>query len=119
MILDPLPCEEEFPLVDSSGDGVFAAMAEFGLDPSAWLSSGPATVVTFDAARLPAAGAVAGIHRQHSERFGRPEDAWLRELRAVEARPSRRRAAAEPDTAARGVDLAVPRSSYCDDAGTE
>ncbi|GAA1501341.1 hypothetical protein GCM10009827_010320 [Dactylosporangium maewongense] len=87
---EPLPCEEEFPLVDSSGDGVFAAMAEFGLDPSAWLSSGPATVVAFDATRLPAGGHVAEIRREHTERHGRPDGEWLHELVAVEAKQSRR-----------------------------
>lgn len=88
---DPLPSEEEFPLVDISGDGVFAAMAAFGLDPSAWLDSGPATVVTFDATRFPDDGAVVAIRRQHSEQYGRPDDEWLSEITAVEAKPSRRR----------------------------
>jgi hypothetical protein len=92
---EPLPSEEEFPLVDISGDGVFAAMAVFGLDPSAWLDSGPATVVRFDATRFPEDGAVDAIRRQHSERYERPEDEWLSEVTAVEAKPSRRRNAAE------------------------
>ncbi|MFI5911346.1 hypothetical protein [Dactylosporangium sp. NPDC051541] len=92
---DPLASEDEFPLVDSSGDGVFAAMATFGLDPSAWLDSGPATVVTFDATRFPHNGAVDAIRRRHFEQYGRPEDAWLHEIVAVEASPSRRPNAAE------------------------
>jgi hypothetical protein len=92
---EPLPSEDEFPLVDSSGDGVFAAMAAFGLDPSAWLDSGPATVVTFDATRFPDAGAVDAIYRRHFEQYGRPEDAWLSEITAVQASPSRRGNAAE------------------------
>jgi hypothetical protein len=87
---DPLPSEEEFPLVDITGDGVFAAMAVYGLDPSAWLNSGPATVVTFDATRFPDDGAVAAIIREHSERFGRPEGEWINEIVAVEAKTSRR-----------------------------
>jgi hypothetical protein len=31
------------PTEDITGRGVFAAMAAFGLDPSGWLESGPAT----------------------------------------------------------------------------
>jgi hypothetical protein len=92
---EPLPSEEEFPLDDISGDGVFAAMAAFGLDPSAWLDSGPATVVTFDASRFPDDGAVAAILRQHTAQYGRPEDEWLGEIIAVEAKPSRRRTVAD------------------------
>jgi hypothetical protein len=33
-IVDPLPSEDERPLADISGEGVFAAMAALGLDPS-------------------------------------------------------------------------------------
>jgi hypothetical protein len=92
---DPLPGEEEFPLVDISGDGMFAAMAVFGLDPSAWLSSGPATVVTFDATQFPEDGAVAAIRREHYEQHQRPEDEWLSDIAVVEAKPSRRGNAVE------------------------
>jgi len=87
---EPLPSEEEFPLVDITGDGVFAAMAAFGLDPSAWLKSGPATVVTFDGTRFPESGGVGAIRREHYERHKRPENEWLSEITAVEAEPSRR-----------------------------
>ncbi|GAA4442454.1 hypothetical protein [Phytohabitans houttuyneae] len=40
---EPLPSEGEHPIEDNRGAGIFAAMASFGLDPSAWLSSGPAS----------------------------------------------------------------------------
>jgi hypothetical protein len=89
---EPLDSEEEFPLEDLTGGGVFAAMAEFGLDPTAWLDSGPARVVTFDAARFPDDGAVADIRRQHAEHHQRAKDAWLNEIVAVVSEPSRRTA---------------------------
>lgn len=87
---EPLPSEQEFPLVDTTGDGVFAALAEFGLDPSAWLKSGPARVVTFDATRFPEPGGVEAIRREHYERHKRPDDEWLGEITVVDAKPSRR-----------------------------
>jgi hypothetical protein len=87
---DPLPSEEEFPLEDITGDGVFAAMAHFGLDPTAWLRSGPATVVAFDASKFPDKGPTEAIRREHYEQHKRPDDEWLGEVTAVEAPPSRR-----------------------------
>lgn len=92
---DPLPCEEEFPLVDISGDGVFAAMAWFGLDPSAWLESGPATVVEYDDTRHPEHGPIHAIRLKHYEQHKRPENEWLNEIVAVEGEPSRRRSSPE------------------------
>jgi hypothetical protein len=94
---EPLPSEEEFPLEDITGDGVFAALAVFGLDPSVWLDSGPATVVSFDATRFPEGGSVAAIRREHHERYGRSSDEWLSEITVVESAPSRRTAAPDGD----------------------
>lgn len=87
---EPLPSEDEYPLVDISGDGVFAAMAEFGLDPSLWLESGPATIVRFDSSRFPEDGSIDAIRREHFERYKRPDDEWLSEITAVAAKPRRR-----------------------------
>jgi hypothetical protein len=84
---DPLSSEDEYPLVDISGDGVFAALALFGLDPCPWLASGPATIVRFDAARFPERGSIAAIRREHIERYKRPEDEWLSEVTAVAVEP--------------------------------
>jgi hypothetical protein len=96
---DPLPSEDEFPLEDITGDGVFAALAVFGLDPSVWLDSGPATVVSFDATRLPESGSVTAIRREHHERYGRPSGEWLGEITVVESQPSRRNASPDGDGA--------------------
>ncbi|MFC6016037.1 hypothetical protein ACFP2T_07505 [Plantactinospora solaniradicis] len=80
---DPLPSEEECPLVDISGQGVFAALALFGLDPSPWLASGPATIVRYDAARFPADGPIAAVVAEHAKQHSRPEGEWLREITVV------------------------------------
>jgi hypothetical protein len=87
---DPLPSEEEHPLVDITGGGVFAAMAAFGLDPSPWLESGPATVVRYDYERPAESGPIDAIRREHYERHQRPEGEWLNEITVVarEAPPS-------------------------------
>lgn len=77
---EPLASEEEFPVVDRSGAGVFAALAVFGLDPLVWLDSGPATVLAYDATRFPAGGPVADLERRHHERHGRPAGEWLSEI---------------------------------------
>jgi hypothetical protein len=84
---EPLPSEETFPLVDISGDGVFAALAVFGLDPSVWLDSGPATVVGYDATRFPESGPVSRLRREHHDRYGRPSGEWLSEITVVASRP--------------------------------
>ncbi|PZF90058.1 hypothetical protein [Micromonospora deserti] len=80
---EPLSSEDEHPLADISGGGVFAAMALFGLDPSPWLASGPATIIKFDAARFPEDGPIAAIRRKHLEQYKRPEDEWLSRITAV------------------------------------
>ncbi len=85
---DPLPSEADFPLVDITGDGVFAALAVFGLDPSVWLDSGPATIVEYDATRFPAGGAVSALRREHQNEHGRPSGEWLSEITVVESDPS-------------------------------
>ena len=77
---EPLPSEEEHPIVDSTGDGVVAAMAGFGLDPSAWLDAGPGTIVRYDFSRPAEDGPIAKVRRQHTERYKRPEDEWLNEI---------------------------------------
>jgi hypothetical protein len=88
---DPLPSEEEFPVEDITGDGVFAAMVTFGLDLSAWLDSGPATVVAYDASRFPTSdGPIAAIVDEHTQRYKRPEDEWLGEITVIESPLSRR-----------------------------
>jgi hypothetical protein len=88
---DPLPSEAEFPLVDLAGDGVFSALAAFGLDPAPWLRSGPATIVRYDATRFPDDGAVHAMFREHEQHHRRPEGEWLREITVVQSEPSRRR----------------------------
>jgi hypothetical protein len=69
--------------VDIDGNGMFAAMAGFGLDPSAWLDSGPATVVKYDYSRPPGKGPIDDIRRAHYERYRRPDGEWLDEVTAV------------------------------------
>jgi len=85
---EPLPSEDEHPVEDISGDGVFAAMAAFGLDPSGWLESGPATVVAYDFSRSPQDGPIAAVRREHYERYQRPDGEWLNEITAVVRDPS-------------------------------
>jgi hypothetical protein len=68
----PLPSEPEHPIVDPDGRGVLAAMASFGLDPSDWLASGPATVVRYDFSRPALDGPVAKVRRLHVERYHVP-----------------------------------------------
>jgi hypothetical protein len=80
---DPLPSEAEHPFVDISGEGVFAAMAVFGLDPSPWLDSGPASVVKYDDSRKPEDGPLAAVRREHYERYQHPDGEWLGEITAV------------------------------------
>jgi hypothetical protein len=80
---DPLPSEDEHPIEDISGEGVFAAMAAFGLDPSPWLNSGPATVVKYDYSRTAEDGPIAAVRREHHERYQRPDGEWLGEVTVV------------------------------------
>lgn len=80
---DPLPSEHEHPIEDLSGGGVFAAMASFGLDPSEWLDSGPATAVTYDYSRPPEGGQIDAIVSAHFERYKRPDDEWLKDITVV------------------------------------
>lgn len=80
---EPLPSEGEHPLVDLSGEGVFAAMAVFGLDPSGWLASGPASVVRYDYSRPAPAGPINALTREHYERYQRPDGEWLDEITVV------------------------------------
>ncbi|MFL6076852.1 MAG: hypothetical protein ACJ73S_25950 [Mycobacteriales bacterium] len=65
----PLASEDEQPVVDISGSGVFAAMAGFGLDPTGSLHSGPATVITYDYSRVPADGPIAAVRDEHLNRY--------------------------------------------------
>jgi hypothetical protein len=85
---DPLPSEDEYPLEDITGRGVFAAMACFGLDPSPWLDSGPATVIKYNDQRGPQSGPIEAIRRKHYERYGRTDDNGLGEIKAVIRNPS-------------------------------
>jgi hypothetical protein len=80
---DPLPSEDEHPIEDITGRGVFAAMAAFGLDPSGWLESGPATIVKYDDSQPPEDGPINTIRREHYERHQRPDGEWLNDLRVV------------------------------------
>ncbi|GAA2355529.1 hypothetical protein [Dactylosporangium salmoneum] len=82
-IQDPLPFEDGESYAEGGGKGVFTAMEHFGLSPSAWLASGPATVVRYDATRLPQDGSIARITQEHFERYQRPEDEWLNDIVAV------------------------------------
>jgi hypothetical protein len=68
---EPLPCEAEQPVDDVSGFGVYAVMADFGLDPTPWLRSGPATVLHYDFSRPPADGPIAHGMAGHREHYGR------------------------------------------------
>src|SRR5690349_1286411 len=45
---EPLATEQIHPIVEPEGRGLLAAMALFELDPSAWLASGPGTIVRYD-----------------------------------------------------------------------
>ncbi|GAA0450032.1 hypothetical protein Ade02nite_59130 [Paractinoplanes deccanensis] len=84
-----------FDLLLGGGDG-----RAFAVDTSMLLSDSPdmivalsaelGTVVAFDATRFPASGAIGAIRREHYEKHKRPDDAWLSEMTAAEARPSRR-----------------------------
>jgi len=85
---DPLSSEDEYPIEDVSGGGVFAAMASFDLDPRPWLRSGPATVVKFDYSRSPESGSIDEVRREHCERYARPTDDRPREIFVVEGRSS-------------------------------
>jgi hypothetical protein len=80
---DPLPSEQAHPLEDISGEGVFAAMAAFGLDPSPWLNSGPATVVEYDYSRSPEDGRIEAMRSEHYQRYQRPQGEWLNEITVV------------------------------------
>jgi hypothetical protein len=80
---DPLPSEDEHPIEDISGNGVFAAMAAFGLDPSVWLESGPATVVKYDFSRHADKGEIEAIRRGHYERYQRRDGDRLNKITAV------------------------------------
>ncbi|WP_433045318.1 hypothetical protein [Dactylosporangium sp. CS-033363] len=84
---DPLPFEDEYPLVDSSGGGVFAAMDAYGLDPSSWLDSGPATIVTYDATRFPEKGPIGAVQAEHMRQHERPDGEWLKEITVTEVQP--------------------------------
>jgi hypothetical protein len=80
---DPLPSEDEHPFANISGKGVFAAMAVFGLDPSPWLRSGPASVVKYDFSRSTVDGPIGTVRREHYERYKRPDGEWLGEITVV------------------------------------
>jgi hypothetical protein len=80
---DPLPSEDEHPFVDISGEGVFAAMAVFGLDPSPWLDSGPASVVKYDYSRKAERGPIAAARREHYERYQHTDSGGLSEITVV------------------------------------
>ncbi|HCT80369.1 MAG TPA: hypothetical protein DGT23_28160 [Micromonosporaceae bacterium] len=80
---DPLPSEDKHPLVDISGEGVFAAMAVLGLDPSPWLDSGPASVVKYDYSREAEDGPIAAVRREHYERYQRSDGEQLSEITVV------------------------------------
>jgi hypothetical protein len=80
---DPLPSEDEHPIEDLSGRGVFAAMDALGLSPSRWLATGPATVISYDCDRVPEAGPIAAISREHHERYQRPDDDRPKEIVVV------------------------------------
>ncbi|WP_433204814.1 hypothetical protein ACQP00_36635 [Dactylosporangium sp. CS-047395] len=92
---DPLPFEAEYPLADSSGAGVFAAMDAYGLDPSSWLDSGPATIVTYDATRFPESGPIGALQHEHRREHERPDGEWLQEITVKVVEPPRRTGGAQ------------------------
>jgi hypothetical protein len=80
---EALPTEADHPIEDLDGDGLFAALAWFGLDASSWLAEGPAFSLRYTASRSPERGRISHIKSEHYKRYARPEDEWLSEIKVV------------------------------------
>jgi len=76
---DPLATEDEQPLDDGSGSGLYAAFALVGLPLEPWLEHGPAVGLTFTEERWPPGGPIGLASEEHADRY---ETAHGRAVRA-------------------------------------
>jgi len=84
---EPMAWEDSLPFDDIDGEGVLAAMREVGLDPLPWITQGRARTLLYTGARHPEGGQTSVIRNEHYERFQRPEDEWLSEIKVVVRAP--------------------------------
>jgi hypothetical protein len=86
---EPMSWEDSLPLDDIDGEGILAAMREAGLDPLPWITQGRARTLLYTGARDPEGGQMSVIRNEHYERFKRPEDEWLSEIKVVVRTPDK------------------------------